>query len=101
MIKTLARRIELAERAAAGRSMFSEDCICFPGPEPPYFFSDEEQEAAHSIKCRLHGDRFKKHFHLFQAPWRKECEVMKWKSRNARYKKAWLASGLPLWASRR
>jgi hypothetical protein len=95
MIKSLARRIELAERVVAERAKFSEDCICFPGPEPPSFTSDEEQEAAHRVKCRLHGDRFQNHFHLYLAPWRIERIAMEWKNRNAQYKKAWLASGLP------
>ena len=95
MIKTLARRIELAERVAAGRSKSSEDCICFPGPEPPCFTSNDEQEIAHRVKCALHGDRFQKHRHLYLAPWRKERIAMEWKNRSAQYKKAWLASGLP------
>jgi hypothetical protein len=29
------------------------------------------------------------------APWRIERIAMEWKNRNAQYKKAWLASGLP------
>jgi hypothetical protein len=94
MTKTLARRIEVAERVAAGRTKFSGDCICFPGPEPPYFFSNEEQDAAHLVKCRLHGDRFEKHYHFYQASWRKEREAKRWNDRDAQYKKAWLASGL-------
>ena len=95
MIRTLARRIELAERVVAERAKFSEDCICFPGPEPPSFASNEEQEAAHSLKCRLHGDRFPKHLHLYIPPWRKERIAMEWENRNAQYKKAWVASGIP------
>jgi chorismate mutase len=95
MIRTLARRIELAERVAAARSKSTENCICFPGPEPPSFTSDEQQEAAHRVKCRLHGDRFPKAFHLYMAPWRIERIVTEWKNRNDQYKKAWLASGLP------
>jgi hypothetical protein len=95
MIRTLARRIELAERVAAGRTKLSGDCICFPGPEPPAFTSNEQQEAAHAIKCQLHGDRFPKALHLYMAPWRIERIVTEWKNRNDQYKKAWLASGLP------
>ena len=95
MTKTLARRIAVAERVAAGRTKSSEDCICFPGPEPPSFTSNEQQEAAHQVKCALHGDRFPKSSHLYIAPWRIERIVMDWKNRNAQYKKAWLASGLP------
>jgi hypothetical protein len=94
MTKTLARRIAVAERVAAGRTKFSADCICFPGAGPPYFFSNEEQDAAHLVKCPLHGDRFEKHYYLYQASWRKEREAKRWYDRDAQYKKAWLASGL-------
>jgi hypothetical protein len=95
MIKTLARRIAVAERVAAERTKFSADCICFPGPEPPSFISNEQQEAAHKVKCPLHGDRFPKHYHLYRAARHLERIVIDWKNRNAQYKKAWLASGLP------
>ena len=95
MIRTLARRIALAERVAAERFKFTGDCICFPGPEPPSFTSNEQQEAAHRIKCPLHGDRFPRALHLYMATWRIERIVTEWKNRNAQYKKAWLASGLP------
>lgn len=95
MIRTLARRIALAERVAAGRTKFSGDCICFPGPEPPSFTSNEQQEAAHRVKCALHGDRFPKSFHLYLAPWRIERIETEWENRDAQYKRAWLASGPP------
>src|SRR6266704_34126 len=49
MLKTLVRRIEVAESAAVGRLRFSEDCICFPANEPAVFFSDEEQETAYRV----------------------------------------------------
>ena len=96
MLKKLARRIELAEQAAAAQSNLSEGCICFPAKEPAVFDSDEQQEAAYAIKCPLHGDRFQKLFYLFRAPWRKEREAIGRKNRSAQYKKAWVASGLPL-----
>jgi hypothetical protein len=95
MIGTLARRIELVKRVAAGRTRSSEDYICLPGPEPPSFTSNAQQEAAQRVKCALHGDRFPKHFYLYIAPVRIERIAMEWKNRNAQYKKAWLASGLP------
>ena len=69
--------------------------ICFPGREPAVFFSDEEQETAYQVKCPLHGDRSQKHYHLFRPPWLRERQAMAWKNRDAQYKKAWLASGLP------
>ena len=95
MLKTLVRRIEVAEHAAVGRLKFSEDCICFPGREPAVFFSDEDQETAYQVKCPMHGDRFQKQYHLFRPPWLRERQAMAWKNRDAQYKKAWLASGLP------
>ncbi len=95
MLKTLVRRIEVAESAAVGRLKFSEDCICFPAKEPAVFFSDEEQETAYRVKCPLHGDRFQKHYHLFRPAWLRERQAMAWKNRDAQYKKAWLASSLP------
>ncbi len=95
MLKTLVRRIEVAESAAVGRLKFSEDCICFPANEPAVFFSDEEQETAYRVKCPLHGDRFQKHYHLFRPAWLRERQAMAWKNRDAQYKKAWLASDLP------
>jgi hypothetical protein len=96
MLKTLVRRLELAERTVVGQRIFSEDCICFPAKEPAVFFSDEEQETAFRVKCPLHGDRFQKHYHLFRPPWLRERQAMAWKNRDAQYKKAWLASGCPL-----
>jgi hypothetical protein len=66
-----------------------------PRKEPPGFTSDEEQEIAYRLKCPLQGDRFQKLYYLFRAPWRKEREAIGWKNRDAQYKKAWLASGLP------
>ena|SRR5436190_1421453 len=95
MLKTLIKRIEIAERAAVGRLKFAEDCICFLAKEPPVFFSDEQQEAAYQVKCPLHGDRFQKYYPLFRPPWRWEREARAWKNRDAQHKKAWLASGLP------
>jgi hypothetical protein len=95
MLKTLLKRIEVAVRAAVGRLKFAEDCICFSAKEPPVFFSDEEQETAYQVKCPLHGDRFQKHYYLFRAPWFKERMAKAWNGRDAQYKKAWLASGLP------
>jgi hypothetical protein len=93
-LKNLARRIELAERAAVAQSQLSENCICFPAKEPAIFDSDEQQEAAYRIKCPLHGDRSQKLSYLFRAPWRKEREAIARKNRSAQYKKAWIVSGL-------
>jgi len=93
MLKTLAKRIALAERATASRSKYSEECICFPAKELPYFPSDEEQEAAHLVKCPIHRDRFQKLYYLYRAPWHEERMAMAWKSRTEQYKKAWLAGG--------
>jgi len=95
MLKTLIRRIEVAERAAVGRLKFAEDCICFSAKESPIFLSDEQQETAFRVKCPLHGDRFQKHYYLFRAPWFIERQAMAWKNRDAQHRKAWLVSGLP------
>jgi hypothetical protein len=65
MLKNLNKRLELAERAAAEPNA-SEDCICFPAKEPPVFDSDEDQDAAYVLKCRIHGDRFQQLFHLYR-----------------------------------
>src|SRR5947207_8665429 len=92
MLKTLVRRIEVAERAAVGRLKFAEDCICFLAKEPPVFFSDEQQEAAYKVYMATAS---KKSHPLFRPAWRWERQARAWKNREAQHKKAWLASGLP------
>jgi hypothetical protein len=39
--------------------VFRDDCLCFPGEEPPLFDCVEEVETAAAVKCPLHGERFK------------------------------------------
>jgi hypothetical protein len=96
MIKSLDRRLVLAERAVVQQKS-SEHCICFPAKELPFFNSVEDQEMAHRVKCPLHGDRFRKLFHLYIAPWRKErAKIRRRNCSSPQFKKAWLASGLEL-----
>ena len=53
----------LQSRAAA-RSMFdtmtTRQCICFPPDEPPDIALKAEIEAAKSVRCPIHGNRFDK-----------------------------------------
>jgi hypothetical protein len=96
MSKTLARRIALAERAVVVHEKCFEDCICFPAKEPPFFSSAADQELADSVKCRWHGDRFRKLSHLYIPPWRIEPARIQRDRSSAQFKRAWLASGLVL-----
>ena len=96
MIKSLDRRLVLAERAVILHEKSSEHCICFPAKELPFFNSIEDQEMAYCVKCPLHGDRFRKLFHLYIAPWRKERAKIGRKNSSPQFKEAWRASGLEL-----
>jgi hypothetical protein len=69
-IRILLKRIEGAEEALKAHSIFSQDCICFPEKEQPFFCSPFEEPVAAQVKCPLHGDRFKQPiFHMYVARW--------------------------------
>ena len=65
-IRTLLKRIEKAEEALKAQALFSPDCICFPEKEQPFFCSAFEEPVAASVKCPLHGNRFRQPiFHIY------------------------------------
>jgi hypothetical protein len=83
-------RIETAERTAKGKTNFSENCICFPEEEQPFFCDPSEEEVAAKAKCPLHGDRFKQPiFHVYVPWWRRESESVRRERLSAQYRKAW------------
>jgi hypothetical protein len=97
--RTQLKRIERAEEALKGRSIFSLDCICFPEKERPCFGFPIEMEIAGKVKCPLHGERFMPLFHIYVSKWFRE-KIWKHLSthHSAQYRKAWLASFPPnLW----
>jgi hypothetical protein len=95
MSNSLSRRLAIAERLARNIGS-SEGCICFAVNEPPFFSSKLDEDHAHSVKCPLHGDRFRKLNPLYRAPWREERDRIRRQNASAQFRKAWLASGLEL-----
>jgi hypothetical protein len=47
---------------------FEADCICFP-TGLPMFDDDAEADAAFTVKCPLHGDRFQREWALIYPVW--------------------------------
>ncbi len=91
-MKTYLKRIERAEQVLKARAIFSQDCICFPEKEQPFFGFDYEAEIAFRVKCSLHGDRFQPRVRLFTAGWRREREKTRRATLSAQFQKAWQAS---------
>ena len=92
-IRTVLRRIEQAEETLKTQSVFSQDCICFPENEQPFFCSAFEEPVAAQVKCPLHGDRFKQPIcHVYVSAWRVEAEPARRRHLSAQYQKAWDAS---------
>jgi hypothetical protein len=54
--RTLLKRLEKVEEALKAQSIFSQDCICFPEKEQPFFCSPSEEPVAAKVKCPLHGN---------------------------------------------
>ena len=91
--RTLLKRIERAEKALETRSIFSQDCICFPESEQPFFCSPSEEPIAAMVKCPRHGNRFRQPiFHIYVSAWRVESEPARRQRLSAQYRKAWEAS---------
>jgi hypothetical protein len=53
------RTLEKSLRDVYGNAE-SEDCICFPPDQPPELLLKAEIEAAKSVRCPIHGERFSK-----------------------------------------
>src|SRR5450631_2773070 len=49
--RTLLKRLEKAEEALKAQLIFSQDCICFPDKEQPFFCSPSEEPVAARVKC--------------------------------------------------
>jgi len=62
-IASLKRRIKKLEKASQQRekvmSRFSEECICFPQGHAPQIPRVIKRNIAFSVKCPIHGDRFR------------------------------------------
>jgi hypothetical protein len=100
MTRRLINRIARAEEAAKARSRFSTECICFPENEPPFFNWPVEQQIAATVKCQLHGDRFKPlMFFVYVSQWlREKRQTLMQTHHSEQYRKAWDASFPPnLW----
>ena len=96
--RSFLKRIEQAEIALKAQSMFSQDCICFPGKEQPFFGFPIEMEIADKVKCPLHGDRFKALFHIYVPIWLREKLWNHLTTHSEQYRKAWFAGFPPnLW----
>jgi hypothetical protein len=54
---TLKSRLSKLEKTKRGITA-EADCICFPPDEPPFLELRAEAEAAKSVLCPLHGERF-------------------------------------------
>ena len=91
--RTLLKRLEKVEEALKAQSIFSQDCICFPEKEQPFFCSPSEEPVAAKVKCPLHGNRFNQPvFHVYVSQWRREKEPARRQRLSAQYRKAWEAS---------
>jgi hypothetical protein len=81
--KTRIRKLEAqAQETASNRTSkecFPQNCICFPGDEPPdfeVFDTNEERGAAVALLCPLHGKRFTEPlpFQVYKAKWLRDRE---------------------------
>jgi hypothetical protein len=78
-----------------GMEKGSPVCICFPEDEQPFFGRGEERIAA-SVKCPLHGERFKPTaFDVYVSEWRRKKEPLRRQRLSPQYRKAWAASFPP------
>ena len=92
--RTLFKRLEKVEEVLKVHSIFSQDCICFPENEQPFFCSPFEEPVAASVKCPVHGNRFAGPIpHFYVSRWRRQMEPARRQQRlSAQYRKAWEAS---------
>jgi len=92
--RTLLKRLEKVEEVLKAHSIFSQDCICFPVKEQPFFCSPFEETVAASVKCPVHGNRFTGPIpHFYVSGWRRQKEPARRQQRlSAQYRKAWEAS---------
>ena len=91
--RTLLKRLEKLEEVLKAHSIYSQDCICFPEKEQPFFCSSFEEPVAASVKCPLHGNRFRQpNFHIYVSDWRRKKEPARRQWLSAQYRKAWEAS---------
>ncbi len=100
--KTRIRKLEAQSQERCGnrnsKQSFPENCICFPGDEPPdfeVFDRNDERSVAVALLCPLHGKRFTEPlpFQVYRAKWLRDRE---WKddypTRSRHYAKAMRAS---------
>jgi hypothetical protein len=73
--RTLLKRLEKVEEALKAQSIFSQDCICFPETEQPFFCSPSEEPVAAKVKCPLHGNRFNHELEL-ETPRDRQATVL-------------------------
>jgi hypothetical protein len=80
-------------------SKLSPDCICFPENEQPSFDWPLEGDIAFSVKCPVHGDRFKwPVFFVYVSKWSRQRADNLRQRRSHQYKKAWETTFPPhLW----
>jgi hypothetical protein len=91
--RTLLKRLEKVEEVLKAHSIYSQDCICFPEKEQPFFCSPLEEPVAASVKCPLHGNRFTRPIaHLYVSGWLRKNEPARRQRLSAQYRKAWEAS---------
>jgi hypothetical protein len=92
-----AARLRLQGIGETGKG--SPSCICFPEDEEPFFCWPIEERIAASVKCPLHGTRFKLPiFHVYVPKWLREKQPLHLLEKSLQYQKAWAASFPPdLW----
>lgn len=77
-------------------SRSSPDCICFPESEPPELYYPVERDVASSVKCPLHGHRFRDPpFHVYASKWLIALRDQRLTGHSAQYQRAWAASFPP------
>jgi hypothetical protein len=85
--------VRLWLQGIGGSGEGSPDCICFLEDEQPFFGDPDEERAAASVKCPLHGERFSQPiFHVYVAEWCRESEPLRRQRLSPQYQKAWDAS---------
>ena len=89
-LKNRLSKLEQVKRKMA----IEADCICFPPEEPPHLELQPEIESARSVRCPLHGKRFKSLaptiFRVIRLP--AHLDRPSWSWRSAQYIKAMEAS---------
>jgi len=90
--RSLEVRLARITKRLKERSIYLRDCICFPKGVQPAFHFQVEMEIAATVKCPLHGERFKPFGLMYVSQWLRPKREKWLLTQSAQYRKAWYAS---------